>query len=1179
MSGAGPITSSNTPTADSTLIVRHLPDTEPASFQIVRLRDGKVAEPVSPPSPFGYPVKGRSGTDLMRELQWYLESFLEYPFPPETDRADLILRTLKKWGEQTFEALFGQRTSGRMFDAATSDEYSRLHLQISSDNPRILAWPWEAMRDPELGPLAQTCQVERRLNKLRDAQPLSNSLPKDRVNILLVVARPYGEKDVLFRSIARPLIDLINTKKLAIYVEMLRPPTFDRLRNLLRETPGQFHILHFDGHGSYCSEEHTASSGYTLQSPEGTLMFETNEGGPDPISAEKLSTLLKETAVPAVILNACQSGMIGNNVEDPFASIATALLRSGIRSIVAMAYSLYVSGAQEFLPAFYGRLFENGSIAQAVRAGRQQMWTHPERVCVRGKFPLQDWLLPVLYEQDPITFPFAAQMVSTTSGARSQLPIEVLEGSSSYGFIGRDGAVLELERAMRRPPAGIVIQGLAGVGKSTLARGFVEWLNSTGGLGEGCFWFSFNEIRSAEYVVNRLGQALVGEEFLAERIASKLEFLTRILRERRFIVVWDNFEVVAGIPGTSVSATFSDSDRQLLASLLQKLRGGASKVLVTSRSKEDWIDPQHRFLLRLRGLNGEERWDFCEAVLQDLGITVNRDDEQLVDLMNFLNGHPLSMRVLLPRLESLRASDILAGLRSNLKILGIHEGDEMASVFATLQFNDNYLPKELRTLLPALGLFEGYIFLAHLKAMLSQVDPVADSELVGRLGDALSTAGVLSDKGNGSYEMHPALVPYLRFVSCKTTGETMRRWKEAFVIVLDTQATQVGLQSTYHHRVLGQLYAANFQNAITYATELGMVHQQLSLLQAVGIFERSNNNLGAAQSMFRRFGDIARQAKNATAEALTYYELGTIADARAEWAEAETCFAKALELSELVHNEQLLARAYSANASVAKKNRDYRRADGLERRAINILRHIGDREGMAHSYFNLGLRAGDEERWVRCRRALTTSLHLTADPELKAEIYFSLANVCLAEKDDKRANEWLVKSQEAAEPYQMDGLLARTYHQKGIILQRSNDLAAAREEYIAAASIKERLNLRYDCAKTYHQLGNVEFLLENYDAAVAWYRKSLTIKEDFNDAEGVASTFGQLGSVESRSGTYVDAMKLYIAGLKIAHAIRKDRLLSILLFNARSCYSFASESNQRLMDELWANANLGLGQL
>jgi hypothetical protein len=63
-----------------TLIVRHVDQSDPAQFQVVRLPDGKTIGPVVVPSPVGFPVAGRPNSDLMRELRWYLEGFLDYPF-------------------------------------------------------------------------------------------------------------------------------------------------------------------------------------------------------------------------------------------------------------------------------------------------------------------------------------------------------------------------------------------------------------------------------------------------------------------------------------------------------------------------------------------------------------------------------------------------------------------------------------------------------------------------------------------------------------------------------------------------------------------------------------------------------------------------------------------------------------------------------------------------------------------------------------------------------------------------------------------------------------------------------------------------------------------------------------------------------------------------------------------
>src|ERR1022692_2279847 len=280
--------------------------------------------------------------------------------------AERVLDALQAWGTQAFNALFDRRDADKWLAGSEI-------LQIRSDDPHILSWPWEALFDPQRNYLAHERQIERRLNHLSDPPPRPK-LPKDRVNILLVVARPY-KADVRYRSIARPLVELIQSHSLPAHVDVLRPPTFDQLREHLRAHQGYYHALHFDGHGAYGDGAGEYSS-HKLQGPQGSLIFEDASGDPDPKSARDLSALLHEYAAPAVVLNACQSGMLDTKAGDAFASVATALLQSGMRSVVAMAYSLYVSGAQVFLPAFYRRLFEAGSVAEAVRAGRQEMLAH-----------------------------------------------------------------------------------------------------------------------------------------------------------------------------------------------------------------------------------------------------------------------------------------------------------------------------------------------------------------------------------------------------------------------------------------------------------------------------------------------------------------------------------------------------------------------------------------------------------------------------------------------------------------------------------------------------------------------------------------------------------------------------------------------------------------------------------
>ncbi len=57
------------------------PRQQPAPLQLQR-PDGRTLAEVEVPSPVSFLVEGRPTSGLVRELAWYLESFLDYPFSP-----------------------------------------------------------------------------------------------------------------------------------------------------------------------------------------------------------------------------------------------------------------------------------------------------------------------------------------------------------------------------------------------------------------------------------------------------------------------------------------------------------------------------------------------------------------------------------------------------------------------------------------------------------------------------------------------------------------------------------------------------------------------------------------------------------------------------------------------------------------------------------------------------------------------------------------------------------------------------------------------------------------------------------------------------------------------------------------------------------------------------------------
>jgi len=155
-------------------------------------------------------------------------------------------------------------------------------------------------------------------------------------------------------------------------------------------------VVHFDGHGVMAGRRGAGSGAPGMyQDPwlEGVLVFQAADGGRDAVTASRVAQVLGSARVPVVVLNACQSGAMGKQME---AAVATKLLRAGAASVVAMAYSVYAVAA-EFMAAFYERLFAGDTVSAAVTAGRQRLFCHPGRPSPKGDLPLADWVVPVHY--------------------------------------------------------------------------------------------------------------------------------------------------------------------------------------------------------------------------------------------------------------------------------------------------------------------------------------------------------------------------------------------------------------------------------------------------------------------------------------------------------------------------------------------------------------------------------------------------------------------------------------------------------------------------------------------------------------------------------------------------------------------------------------------------------------
>ena len=1139
------------PAPQPALAIEHVDGSSPAAFKLTRLADGKSLNAVEIGSPYEFQVEGHPNSNLMRELRWYLEQFLDYPFHPETDHAEHVLDALRAWGTQAFNALFDRRDAGDWL-------YNSSILQVRADDPHILSWPWEALYDPQSGAyLAHQRRVERRLNRLPDPQP-APGLPNERVNILLVVCRPF-EHDVRYRSIARPLIELIQSKNLPAHVDLLRPPTFDQLREHLRQHPGYYHVLHFDGHGGYGDLGGHASP-HQFRASQGCLVFEDAKSAPDQKSARDLSALLHEYAVPAVVLNACQSATLDEQAEDAFATVATALLQSGMRSVVAMAYSLYVSGAQVFLPEFYRRLFESGSVAEGVRAGRQQMLAQKKRMSARGPYPLEDWLLPVLYQQAPLDFDFAKQ--SKLETRESRLPQQVLEHREAYGFIGRDGPILEMERALQRQTPCILVQGLGGVGKTTLARSFLRWLDETGGL-DGALWFDFRDIRTAEYVINRTGEAFYGENFGAQK--DKLDLLAQAFNQVRVIVVWDNFE--------SAAENLQGKDRDELGRFLDAIRGTRGKVIMTSRSQETWLGPTRRFELPLSGLEGEERWEYCEIILRELGVKTNRSDPALTELMDQLAGHPLAMRVVLPKLEHMPAAKVSEALRTNIAELRLDEKEEQGRLFATLHFVEQGLPDELRPLMGLVGLHEAYLDADYLEAMAKQVDPDWTRQRIDQLVAALANAGLIRDVGQNTYEIHPLLTSYLR-----SRGDAPEACQRTFVDVMGTLANQLAPKEYHEQRVPFLLHGANFHFALQLSQRLAMDQHFAALTQSLASYAENCRNFVEASRLFAELAQHCAALEDWKTEASAYHQLGMIAQEQWDFATAREWYLKSLAIKEKQADQQGAALTYGQLGIIAQEQRDFATAREWYLKSLAISEKGGNLRVDAKTYHQLGRIAQEQRDFAAAEEWYLKSLAIKekqGNLDGAAITYHQLGRLAEEQQDFATAREWYLKSLAISEKQGILEYAAATYHQLGMIAQEQRDFATAREWYLKSLAIEEKRGNLHAAATSYHQLGRIAQEQCDFATAREWYLKSLAIEDKQGNLYGAARTYGNLGNLAAMQGNFEDGGKWLARAITGFQQTHDRHEVEQTVWNFLIFYRQAPPEEKEKMKAIWSEAGLG----
>lgn len=1097
------------------------------------------------------------------ELAWYFEEHLRYPFL-DKDREQQAVRQIAAYGEALFSQVFAG-AANHDYRSLREQAFDGCRLEISG-SAALHRLHWEALRDPDLdSPLALRVPVTRRV----EGQPSRFTLadPKPTLNIAVVTARPDGPRDVGYRTVSRPLLDALRTAGLPVTVDLVRPGTWEALREHLRSATkrhgsGWYQIVHFDLHGAfveYGSLEAGRQAGRLLFSSGGLAVFEgrrgflffetTQERKAEPVPAQSVASLLAEHRVPVAMLNACQSAM----QSDSEAGLAQRLAEAGVPVAVGMAYSVTVSAAERAMPVLYRGVADGDDLAEVVTAARRNLREHQGRRAYFGQeLDLEDWVLPVMFGQRSLRIDLRPMTDPELAGFYERQAVVADEPATEYGFVGRDLDIQAIEHRLLATQGGgqLLVQGLAGAGKSTLLMHVAWWWQRTG-LVDHTFRFSYEDRAwTAGQIIRQIRSQLLSpaEHARADALseAAQAEQVARLLRADRHLLILDNAESITAAPA-AIPHALDVGERDKLQAFLARLRGGRTLVLLGSRGTEDWLtagqgpgiyplpglDPQAASLLvdRILDRHGGARW------LDD-----DAERQALQELVILLGGYPLPLTVVLPVLATAPPSQVLGELRA-----GEQGADPAGLIRRAIEYSHGKLDPALQASLQLLAPFTAVIatgpFLGQYQELLSEqeaVQALGAIDLAAALVQAVSV-GLAAPHPELDYlvQVQPVLPWFLRSrlrdqpaLTAATEQAHYQFYGDALGRLLYEMLTSLGDSK---QRVTGMAAAkaeyANLRAALDYGLRAGQPIDGL-----IGVLDEYLDQAQLHDTRRQLFDStIAAYPEPVTqqqqAELAHLHDLaGHTALTQHRLSDADAHYQVKLRLRQAAGDHSSVAITYHQLGAVAHQRHRLTDAEASYRQALKIFLELGDRHRTAATYYNLGRLAQDQERSADAetsyRQALDIYLELGERYET-ADVYTALGVLA---REQGRFADAETSYRQAIDILLEFGDRHRTttvYNNLGGLAREQGRLADAEASYRQALDIALESGDRLQAATTYHQLGALAEDQQQLRTAEEYYQLALDIRRDF-DPRGASTTATQLGLVLSELGRHNEATTILL---------------------------------------------------
>ena len=1090
-----------------------------------------------------------------QNLEWYFEEHLKFPFTNKV-KFQQIGQSIKNYGENLFKQVFNDPDAYADFKSAISNNDLTIEIIGSS---QFHALHWEALKAPKIAdPLAVRFNLTRKpISTDTQRQPISNQ-ETPILRVLLVTSRPNGKHDIAYRTISQPLLAAVQNSQLPVQIDLLRPATYQSLIQHLEScAKGTYHILHFDVHGSvldYASlQKGTATGAYFFDQHYGTTKLEPYNGekaflfldGDDnkaqPIEAADLKVLLARHGIPVVVLNACQSAKQSTQQE----CLGSLLMQAGIQGVVAMAYSVTVRAATLFVKTLYEELLKHQDFDAATRRARFELHQDKNRKAYHNQvIALEDWLLPVSYQHQPIKLALRAFYQEEKRAWHKNKTKQYQAPRTSYEFVGRDLDVLDIEKRLAKHNL-LLIQGMGGAGKTTLLHYLMSWWQVTHFV-EQVFYFGYDEkAHTLQQILHKIAPQLLSEDdytycFLPDKSIQQ-SMIVDELRAQRHCLVLDNLESITGA-ALSIPHSLTANEQAEVKAFLHALIGGHTRVLLGSRGEEAWLQcpaaPYH-----LAGLDTEAASLLANKILERNNALHYRDGEYQTDfdtLLKLLGGFPLALQVVLANLKQQTPKQVLQALQTGDENIDFVSDDKTQSILRCIDYSHSALSANAQQLLLCLAPFKGFLYLPLLELYSEKLQ--AQPALANlALSDWQSVLAELQNWGlispyevNGFFSLQPTLSYFLNH-RLQQNEASLQAIHSAFREVYDgwgNELYRLMESKDPQETQIGQYFTELEYENLSLALQLALTAQVYSFNPYLALSAYINSQQAQEQGL--ELGERVLQSLENYPPTLLRGQLGAefvgVIDNIAmrqlslkHYAEAEQSYRKALSLIDTINGLDkktlaiMQASVYHQLGYVAQEQRQWQQAHDDYQQALQIKIEFNDRYKQASTYHNLGIVAQEQSQWQQ------------------AHDYYQQALQIKIEFNDRYKQ-------------------ASTYHQLGYVAQQQDQWQEAYDYYQQALQIYIEFKDRYQQAGTYHNLGIVAQEQSQWQQAQDYYQQALQIKIEFNDRYAQAETYQNLGAMVHKQSQWQQAQDYYLQALTLFVEFQDEHRRDIILENLNILY-------------------------